>query len=30
MKPVSGKRMCKALKRKGWTHTRTEGLALHV
>ena len=24
MKPVSGRRMCKAMKRKGWTHTRTE------
>ncbi len=24
MKPVSGRRMMKALKRKGWFHTRTE------
>jgi len=23
VKPVSGKRMCKALERKGWTHART-------
>ncbi len=24
MRPVSGKRLVKALKAKGWTHTRTE------
>jgi predicted RNA binding protein YcfA (HicA-like mRNA interferase family) len=25
MKPVSGKRMCRVLARRGWVHTRTNG-----
>jgi predicted RNA binding protein YcfA (HicA-like mRNA interferase family) len=25
VRPVSGKKLCKALERRGWTHTRTEG-----
>ena len=29
MKPVSGKRMCKVLERRGWVHTRTRGSHHH-
>lgn len=25
MKPISGKRMCKVLERRGWVNTRTRG-----